>query len=176
MPVVERAAPAAAMAELKAHLRLEDGAEDALLAGWLRAATEAVEAELGQLLIMRGVEEVCLMRFGAVRPTLGPVQEVEAVELLDGEGTWLALDATRFVLKAAGTARVLLPGSADGSEVRIRYQAGLGTGWNDLPELLRLAVVRLAAHFHANRDSDDAAGMPPAVRQLLGPHRVRRLL
>ena len=33
MPVVERAAPAAAMAELKAHLRLEDGAEDALLAG-----------------------------------------------------------------------------------------------------------------------------------------------
>lgn len=176
MPMVERAPPAAALAELKAHLRLEDGAEDALLAGWLRAATEAVEAELGQLLIVRGVEEVCLLRFGAVRPTLGPMRVLEAVELPDGLGGWRALDAGLFALKAAEPARVVLAGSAEGSEVRLRYRAGLGTGWNDLPELLRLAVVRLAAHFHANRDSGDAAGMPPAVRQLLGPQRVRRLL
>jgi hypothetical protein len=40
---------------------------------------------------------------------------------------------------------------------------------------LRQAVVRLAAHAHAWRDSVEAPAMPLSVRQLLAGYRVRRL-
>lgn len=172
MLVVEKPSAMVSLAELKAHLRVEDGGEDALLAGWLRAATEAVEQELGQLLIMREVEELGWVRCGAARLTLGPVQGLLAVEARDGAGGWVALDG--HALKR-GPARVVGAGLVEGDELRLRYRAGLGADWNAVPDMLRQAVVRLAAHFHAHRDSSEAPAMPPAVRQLLAPARVRRL-
>lgn len=172
MLAVEKAPPAAALAELKAHLRLEDGVEDALLASWLRAATETVELELGQLLIERGVEQVSIQRRGGVKLTLAPVRELQRVDVKDEAGAWQPVAAGRFSLKSAV---VLLSGVADGSEVRLCYRAGIGADWNGLPEMVRQAVVRLAAHFHAHRDSAAAPGIPPAVRQLLAPLRDRRI-
>lgn len=172
MLVVEKAAAAAAIAELKAHLRVEDGAEDALLAGWLRAATESVEREVGQLLIAREVEELSEVRCGAVRPMLAPVQNIVGVDALDALGAWVAVAG--FTLKRRPD-RVIVAGRAEGDELRLRYRAGIGADWNALPETLRQAVVRLAAHFHAHRDSIDAPAMPPAVRQILAPLRALRL-
>lgn len=172
MLVVEKTSAVASLAELKAHLRVEDSAEDALLAGWLRSATEAVEQALGQLLIVRGVEELGVVRCGAARLTLGPVQELLGVEVRDGAGGWGALAGHAF---RRAPARVVGAGLVEGDEVRLRYRAGLGADWNAVPEMLRQAVVRLAAHFHAHRDSGEVPAMPPAVRQLLAPARVRRL-
>lgn len=172
MLVVEKAVAGAAIAELKAHLRVEDGAEDALLAGWLRAATEAAELELGQLLIEREVEEVTAVRCGAARPTLAPVRSVGGVDTLDAAGAWVAVAG--FALKRS-PARVVVGGVMDGAELRLRYRAGIGTDWNGLPEMVRQAVIRLAAHFYAHRDSAGVPAVPPAVRQLLAPLRARRL-
>ena len=177
MLVEDRAPPAVALAELKAHLRLEDSAEDALLIGWLRVATEAVEAEVGQYLLARDVVDVTSMRCGAARPGRAPVQALDGAEVRDEAGAWQPLAVERLQLKQSRgePVRVLVPGIAEGSEVRLRYRAGIGESWNGIPERLRQAVVRLAAHFYANRDSADAVAVPPAVRQLLAPLRPRRL-
>lgn len=177
MRMVEQAEPAAVTGELKAHLRLEDALEDALLAGWLRTATEVVETELGALLLERGVTDEAVVRCGAVPLALGPVRLVDGVDVRDAAGAWQPLAAAAFSLMAPvdGAARVNFAGLAEGAVVRVRYRAGLATARNGLPETVRQAVVRLAAHWYANRDGADAAAMPPALRQMLAPLRRRRL-
>ncbi|MCG2839762.1 phage head-tail connector protein [Sandaracinobacter sp. RS1-74] len=166
---VERAAPAAALAELKAYLRIEDSLEDALLAGWLRAATETAEVELGQFLLEREVVEEGRVCGGLLRLTHGPVRLV--LELREmGTGV---LPVGRYALD--GAARLRVSAVADGVLLAARYRAGMADGWNRLPEMLRQAVVRLAAHFHGHRDSPEAPAMPLAVRQLLRAQRARRL-
>ncbi|MGL6043737.1 MAG: hypothetical protein ACRC1J_07415, partial [Sandaracinobacteroides sp.] len=74
-----------------------------------------------------------------------------------------------------GIGRVEVQGLCDGSELIVRYRAGMGADWNWVPEVLRLSVIRAAAHFHTHRDSPDDPGVPPAVRRMLGPWRTRRL-
>ena len=90
-------------------------------------------------------------------------------------GDWVAVEVGRAIFAGGSRAWAGLPGVADGTELRVRYRAGIAAGWPALPELLRHAVVRLAAHFQAHRDSAEAPGVPRAVRQLLATQRARRL-
>lgn len=177
MANVEKAPPAAALAELKAFLRIEDGAEDALLAGLLRAATETVEAMLGVLLFERGVEERGHVKDGKVSLTISPAVRLLSATLvaIDGGETPVAEADARFCTTRFGDGHVTLPGVAEGNEILVRYRAGLAETWNGVPEILRLSVIRAAAHFHAHRDGSDDGGLPPAVARMLSPWRTRRL-
>lgn len=177
MAKVESAPPGAALAELKQYLRIEDAREDALLSGLLRAATETVEAMLGVLLFERAVEEKAIVRGGMVALVAEPARSLVGVDSVgaDGEPSPVALAQTVFSPSASGVGRVQLAGIGDGTEVIVRYRAGMGADWNWVPEVLRLSVIRAAAHFHAHRDSPDDPGIPPAVRRMLGPWRARRL-
>jgi hypothetical protein len=48
--------------------------------------------------------------------------------------------------------------------------------WDELPEAIRLGVLRLAAHLHlAHRDNPDDLGPPEGVAALLRPWRRRRI-
>lgn len=177
MAKVESAPPAAALAELKQFLRIEDGREDALLSGLLRAATETVEAMLGVLLFEREVEERAVVRGGAIALVAEPARSLTRIQSVasDGELQAIGLDEATFKPGSSGAGRIELPGFCDGSEIVVRYRAGMGADWNWVPEVLRLSVIRAAAHFHAHRDSPDDPGIPPAVRRMLGPWRTRRL-
>lgn len=173
----EKAPAAAMLEELKAHLRLEDGREDALLAGLLRAATETVEAMLGVLLLEREVEELAVVRGGIPALRAGPVTALVSASVAElGEVVEL-LAAGRARWKAARHEGgcVEVDGVADGVELSVRYRAGLADDWNGVPEILRLSVIRAAAHFHGHRDSVDEPGIPPGVRRMLAPWRARRL-
>ncbi len=173
---VESAPPVVTLAELKAHLRIEDEGEDALLAGWLRAATEIVEQELGQLLIRREVTEQLLCGDRGIRLSLLPVVRIESVEVQDSEGVWQLLEAgaIRADITADGSAWLVPEQIGSGQLFRVRYQAGIALVANDLPEFLRQAVIRIAAHWHAFRDSAEARHLPQAVRQMLGMMRLPR--
>jgi uncharacterized phiE125 gp8 family phage protein len=174
MRVVETGAPAAALAELKAYLRIEDAHEDALLAGLLRAATEIVEAMLGVLLFEREVEERGPLTAGALVLSAEPARSLVAVVLEGPDGPETVTGAT-FEVSREGVGRLQVQGVPEASLVRVRYRAGMGADWNWVPEALRLAVLRAAAHFHAHRDGADDAGLPPAVRRMLAPWRTRRV-
>lgn len=178
MAAGEKAPPAAAVAELKAFLRIEGDEEDALLAAFLRAATEAVEASLGRVLIARAVVERRRVRAGAVALGVEPVLALEGVSLPGADGELGMLEPGRALLElsAHGRGRVGLSGIADGVEVEASYRAGMAEDWNGLPELLRLAVLRAAAHVHRVRDAPDDPGLPVAVARMLAPWRARRML
>jgi uncharacterized phiE125 gp8 family phage protein len=172
MRVVETGAPGAALAELKAYLRIEDAREDALLAGLLRAATETVEAMLGVLLFEREVEERGPLKDGGLTLTGEPARSLESVVLVSADGSETLVPG-KLEVSRDGVGRVLVEGP--GGTVKVRYRAGMGADWNWVPEVLRLAVLRAAAHFHAHRDGADDAGLPPAVRRMLAPWRARRV-
>jgi uncharacterized phiE125 gp8 family phage protein len=177
MLLVEKGPPVAALGELKAYLRVEDVAEDALLAGLLRAASETVEAMLGVLLFERGVEEHGVLASDGMRLTAEPVRSLVSVATIDADGseTILATDQVRMRTSTHGEGFLVVDGIAAGTIVVARYRAGMATDWNWVPDVLRLAVVRAAAHFHAHRDARDDAGLPPAVQRMLAPWRARRI-
>lgn len=174
MAAIEKAPPAAMLEELKAYLRLEDGREDALLAGLLRAATEAVEAMLGQLLLEREAEELSVVKDGALTVRAEPAKGLVSA-LVAGEAAPLGPEQFRWAPTASGRGRALVSGLVDGTEVSVRYWAGLAVDWNGIPEVLRLAVIRIAAHFHSHRDAADGPGMPAGIERMLAPWKARRL-
>jgi uncharacterized phiE125 gp8 family phage protein len=178
MAMVERAAPAAALAELKVFLRIEDEREDALLAGLLRAATETIEAMLGLMLFEREVEERGTVSGGCLLLRAEPARSLVRADLLEHGQVVRELESgeAALVLGAHEVGRLVCAGLDDGAQLLVRLRAGLATDWNMVPEILRLCVVRAAAHFHAHRDSAEDGGLPPAVGRMLAPWRARRLL
>ncbi len=177
MRTIEKVPPAAALAELKAYLRIEDGHEDALLAGLLRAATETVEAMVGVLLFERQVEERGSLAKGRLVLSAEPARELLSVSVVapGGGETLLGAAEASLTVSRHGVGTVAAPGLGDGSELVVRYRAGMASNWNWVPEVLRLSVVRAAAHFHGTRDDGDDAGVPPGVKRMLAPWRSRRL-
>lgn len=169
----DKAPIAALLDELKLWLRIEEGVEDALLFQLLRAATEAVEAHIGWLLIAREVEERGILCDARMRLAARPVRRVISASLVGASGETAIPDAR---LEHAGQVPAILycPGVRSGA-VRVRFVAGEADGWNGLAEALRLAVIRLAAYFYAHRDGGDDAGIPAAVERMLAPFRWRRL-
>lgn len=165
------------LGELKAFLRVETDVEDALLAGMLRSAQATIEAWVGQLLVRREIVEEGQVRDGCVRLSLGPVEAIFSVARREADGTFSELSDDQWteLLSGGSRASIRLQGAAAG-RVRVRYRAGIAEHWNEVPEPLRLAVMRTAAHAFANRDSSEDAGVPPVVRQLLASWRSIRMI
>jgi uncharacterized phiE125 gp8 family phage protein len=177
MLTLDKAPPAAALGELKAFLRIEDSAEDALLAGLLRAATETVEAMLGLLLFEREVEERGPVQAGSLALTAEPARTLLEARAEFGDGTQRVLGAGEASLQTDrhGTGQLSVPGVVDGTDLVVRYRAGMANDWNWVPETLRLAVIRVAGHFFSHRDAPDDPGVPPSVRRMISPWRPRRI-
>jgi len=147
--------------EAKAYLRLDGSAEDAVLAGLLRAATNMAEAFTGQWLIARGFEEGVRAIGGWQRLGVRPVTAITGVTLAAYE-----VDIDRH---GAGWVRIL---NGDATlRVNVTGTAGLAADWNGVPEGVRAGIVRLAAQMFTQRDSD-AGGLPMAVTALWRPWRV----
>ena len=196
MLLVEETAPAAGslpVAALRSHLRMgsgfelvEDAAEDAALAGFLRAAIATVEARTGKVLLTR-VFRLRLedWRDPAGQPLpLAPALAVETVEMTDRTGTVTAVpaeawrlvpDNQRPVLAPVGTA---LPPVPMGGFVTVRFTAGFGTGWEQVPGDLAQAVMMLAARYYEDRGFDAGAqiALPHGVSALIERWRAVRTL
>lgn len=166
--------PAVLAAELSAFLRLDGACEDGLLAGFAAAATQQAEAFLGQLLIERETEATFAMPLGSLRLSTPPVRAVLAVETLAEAGAATPLTGWSWDLDGAGCAHVWSAAGWPDTTLRVRYRAGWAADINGLPEPVRLAVLRLAAGHHANRDGAGAA-FPDAVAALLRPWRRLKL-
>lgn len=161
-----------AIEEAKAFLRIVDGSEDALIAGFIRAATGLAEAFTGQALIVRDVAETALVAPTWQRLKTAPCVAIAAIDAFGGATPGPAYESD-IDLSGNGWVRIIDPrGSA---RVTVRYRAGLAADWNGVPEPLRLGIVRLVSHFHAHRDAADAGGPPAAVAALWRPWRRLRL-
>jgi uncharacterized phiE125 gp8 family phage protein len=178
------------VAGLREHLRLgsgfgDDTLQDALLAGFLRAAMAAVEGRTGKSLLER---TFALTVRDWVTPDrhplpVAPVSVVAAVTLTDPLGGATAIppaawrldpDAARPVLAARGAQ---LPPIAWGGSATVTFDAGFGPDWDDVPADLGQAVLMLAAHYYDYRhDTGLGPGcMPFGVTALIERYRPLRL-
>ena len=165
------------IAELKAYLRLETDIEDGVLATLLRAAVGQVEAWLGVALVRREFRQLGVAVDGRLSLLQEPLEVVLAVAAVGADGTETTIAAADWSVErpVAGPPILCL---ADGATrpVCVRYIAGLGGDWNGVPEAVRQAVMRAAAHGFANRDGGEDTGLPASVRQMLAPFRRTRLI
>ncbi|TNC73408.1 head-tail connector protein [Rubellimicrobium roseum] len=177
------------VARLREHLRLgtgfsDDDVQDALLAGFLRAAIATIEGRTGKALLTRRFALTLSAWRASDRQPLpvGPATALHEVALLGAEGvevpvplTFLRLlgDGSRTSLAALGS----LPAIPQGGAARVTFDAGFGPAWEDVPADLAQAVLMLAAHYHEYRHETalGAGCMPFGVTALIDRWRPVRL-
>ncbi|TPE50725.1 head-tail connector protein [Amaricoccus solimangrovi] len=173
------------------HLRLgsgfaDDGSQDAILELYLRSAMAAIEARISRALLARSfVVAVSDWRSDACQPLpLAPVRSVESVALLTGEEDRAEVAPESWSLmrddarpRLVGRFGRNLPRIPRGGRAEIRFVAGYGAAWGDVPADLRQAVFLLAAHFHENRGEGALSGrmIPFGVLMLIEAYRAIRI-
>ena len=190
MLVEETTVPAVALPlpDFRAHLRLGtgfSGAEDvdSQLEASLRAAMAAIEARTGRILIERRFAwsapdwtDPC----GQVLP-VAPVSALAEVALIDREGTATVLPPDTYRLSPDDQSPRLLsvgatlPHPERLGQVRVRFDAGYGPDWADLPTDLAHATFLLAAQYYDYRHEQRSSAMPYTVEALIARYRPVRL-
>lgn len=178
------------MDQYRDHLRLgtgfaEDGLQDSVLEGFLRAALTAIEARTSKALLSRSfvLDLTAVREIDRVLLPVAPVREITSVALVDGEGAEAPVDPATWRLIPDAVAPCLLArqGSlptipADGL-LRVRFVAGFGVDWAAVPADLGQAMMMLAAHYYEHREDTalDGGCMPFGVSALIERYRPVRL-
>ncbi|EAQ01249.1 hypothetical protein OB2597_04575 [Pseudooceanicola batsensis HTCC2597] len=177
--------------DFKAHLRLGRGftgdtVQDAVLDSFLRAAMSAIEGRTGKVLMTRDFTWSFPTWRDDLRAVLpvGPVTALIEVALLDGDEAVTVVDPARYRLEKDLSFPALcgrsggLPWPPADGRIRIRFTAGFGPAWSDLPADLAQAVMLLAAHYYEHREATGLGGgcMPFGVTSLIERYRPLRLL
>ena len=192
MLVEETTVPLSALpvATFKDHMRMgsgfsDDGMQDGVLEGYLRAALAAIEARTSKITIERTFSvTLTAWRDGQKQSLpLAPVRAIIGVSLLDRNGDETLIDSATYRLikdthrPQLGAYDASLPTIPKGGAVRIHMSAGFGPDWSDLPADLAQAVLMLAAHFYEFRHESAMSGhvMPFGVSALIERFRNIRL-
>jgi uncharacterized phiE125 gp8 family phage protein len=177
--------------ELKDHLRLgtgftDDGMQDALIRGYLRAAMAAIEGRTGKALIARRFQLVLEDWRTPSDQALpvAPVSAVVSVTLVDVALVAVLVDPARYRLvqdthrpRLTGVG-YLLPTVPVEGRIEVVFDAGFGADWADVPPDLGQAVLLLAAEYYDRRNElgEGVAGLPHAVQVLIEKWRTVRVL
>jgi uncharacterized phiE125 gp8 family phage protein len=174
------------LAELKAHLRIDGSAEDDVLAGLLRVARDHLERTTGLALIRQGWRLYLdgWPETGLIEIARGPVISVDAVRAFDelGEEGEISLAGhvldgvrrpARLWLRERPAARQAING------IEVDFAAGFGEAGEDVPDMLKRAMLVHAAHMYEFRGAVPVemqpAGVPEGYDRLVAPFLIRRL-
>ena len=167
------------LAEAKAQCRVQSDDEDALLEGYIKAATRHIENSLG-ISIAEQTWRLTLDTFSdAIELPRGRVTEVTGVEYVDTDGLTQTLSTDIYTTDLAGHPQwlVLSPGASwpdldDAvNAVNVTYTAGMET----VPDDLKHAILLLIGHWYAQRETVNvgniASELPFATSALIQPYR-----
>jgi len=179
-------AEALTLAEVKAHLRLDDGSEDALLASLISVAREHPERTTGLCLITQvwRLHLESLPEDRVIQIAKGPVQAVESLSIYDEVGEEVVLPAAGHVLDGtARPARLVLARNLNpaiaASGIEIDFSAGFGESGAEVPDTLKRAMLMHVAQMFAFRGAvaveDQPADVPAGYDRLVAPFLMRRL-
>lgn len=171
------------LTEMKDYLRLDDDAQDDLVAGLIKAARLMLEAASRRILIEQRWR-VVLDRWpkdGRVLLPISPVLAVDGIKIFDASGVETELPAGSFDLDGAGDPpSIVVTDAPEPGRVRngisIALRAGYGVAPDAIPATLKLAIKILVAHWFENRG--DVAGeqiLPPEAMALVAPFQRARL-
>jgi uncharacterized phiE125 gp8 family phage protein len=169
------------LAEAKAFLRVEHGADDDVITALIAGARIYAEAQTRRALITQSWRLVCdaWPETGRIAVRPAPLQSLDAARVHDGGSEPIELDVAGFFPDVAGSQLVFAPwtmpppGRAAGIELDVTL--GYGDAAIDVPEPLRQAVRLLLGHWYENRGlvSPGAAPLLPlTVPALLSPYRM----
>lgn len=161
------ARPIVTMAEAQAFTRIETGEEEALIAGFIRSASDLCEAFLRQIVIERPFTEYVTANAEWQRLNAVPVRSISAVSN-DGTALPSASYMTDIDSSGCGWIRVIDP--AIKGVLEVSGTAGIASSQNNVPEAIRQGVLRLVAHLFASRDGPRGE-IPAAVTAVWRPYR-----
>jgi uncharacterized phiE125 gp8 family phage protein len=187
--VTAPAAPLLTTADAKAHLRVDHSGEDDLIAAYVTAANDMLDAQFGEL-----GRALVTQTWKLVMPSLTgtyfdlpvpPVQSITSITYYDADNAEQTLSTGVYRLTAQNdSARVDL---VDGQSwpvtysrtdaVTVTYVTGYGNAGTDAPEGIRMAARLLVSHWYDNRSAVTERGaveVPMAVKFLLAKYRVAR--
>lgn len=171
------------------HLKLgsgfaDDGSQDDLLEGYLRAAMAAIEGRIGKALLTRDFAWDVTRWYMPERQglPLAPVSAVTAVTVLSAQGEETLVDPAAYRLREdlfrPAVVATCLPHIPVGGFARITFTAGFGAAWADVPADLAQAVFLLAASNYEARAAEHGkhGSMPFGVLSLIERYKTVRLL
>jgi uncharacterized phiE125 gp8 family phage protein len=188
MPAILRTAAGLepiSLAEAKAHLRIEDAAEDDVIAALISAARLHVERSHGLALIAQAWT-LSLDRWpllpGIPLP-IWPVTAIETLKILGEDDEALTIDEAHYTVElSVRPARLMrrggrqwpVPGKPAGG-IEIDFTAGFGEAPEDVPAPIRHALKLYVGLLFEDRDSFSPTREPTAMAALLSPYRECRL-
>lgn len=179
------------LAEIKDHLRISHGDEDAYLGSLIGVAVQKIEQHFGLVLIER---HVAIEINGAIkdhifRLPVRPVSEIVSVISIDGEGTETLVPANAYSLQPGIGARLIFKNSSlvygvghgfipvpRQQSLRVRARAGFDLNHNQVPADIRHALLILTAYFYHYRGDDQMDAMAKSgALALMAPYKDYRL-
>lgn len=172
------------LAEARAFLKVDDVAEDGLIATLIGAARLHVEGVTGQALLAQSWR-VVLDAWPAdreVRLPVSPFMALSEITAYDAAGLGHEVPLAQFMREPD---RLLLPATVAGMPVlrerqglEIDYVAGFGTEPGEVPADIRQALLLLVGYWFEHRDAVIVAGSGAVVpsgfdRMVAGYKRVR---
>lgn len=182
---VEPAAEPLTLPDTKAHLRLAQASDDALLHGLIRAAREEVERDTGLALIAQSwrlaVDWIPADLWLPLRRY--PLRAVTSVTVYGSEGEASVMDPGDYETDLASR-----PGRLQFlrrperlrcmNGIEIDFTAGYDSA-DDVPQNLKQAMLMLVAHWYEFRASfgpnDQPVSRPAEYERLVAGYRMRRL-
>jgi uncharacterized phiE125 gp8 family phage protein len=173
------------LAEAKAFLRVDDTAEDGLVATLVTAARLHVESVTGRAMIFQSWRVV--LDAWRVERTIalpvGPVETITGVTAFDEDDEAHELGLEQFSVQAG---RLMLPRDIAGAPalraklgLEIDYVAGHGEDAAAVPADLKQACLTLVGYWFEHRDAVIVAGagsvVPAGFDRLVAPYRRVRL-
>jgi uncharacterized phiE125 gp8 family phage protein len=161
----------AAIADVKALLRITTNGEDALIAAFAETALSLAERFTGRVTIARTMTETLPAANAWQMLRAVPASSISAV--VNAAGVPLAADAYAIDIDADGRGWVRVIEADGGTLVEVTLSAGTASDWAGLPAPLRQGAILLAAHLFVERDA--VTPPPAAVTALWRPFRMMQL-
>lgn len=171
--------------EMKVYLHVDDddGTQDDLIAGLIKAARLTVEAASRRILIEQRWR-VVVDRWpadGTILLPLSPLIAVDGIRVTDSSGNASDVPASAFETDTlSDPPRIVVTGAPEPGKPRngisIELRAGYGAASEAVPATLKLAIRILVAHWFENRG--DVIGeqiLPPEALALVAPFQRMRL-
>ncbi len=174
--------------EAKAHLRVDDTADDTLIDGLIRAAREYCETLQGRALMVQTIQMVLDQVPGrSFEIPLPPLVSVRSIEVSYEDGTTATVPASDYLVDTASQpGRVSLKRDADWPAEKeyaelnafsVTFEAGYGDEGEDVPQTTRQAILLLIGHWYEHREEISAGEMmqevPMGAKALLQMNRVQ---
>jgi len=173
------------IAEARDHLRIDNDDSNAIIRNLIRAARSYAETYQHRALIQQ-TWDITYSAFGDLEIPKAPISSVTSVKYYDVDGVQQTLASSVYKVASADPSYITLDEDQEWPSVQpiiepitVRIVAGYGTTAEDVPQMVRQAMLMLIAHWYENREASiigvSAMRAPIGVDALLQGERLYTL-